>query len=64
MQTRNYTCGPAALATLLQNLGINTTEDELADLAETTEDGTTMQGLIKAAKGQRREPHWSETQHH
>ena len=50
MQTRNYTCGPAALATLLQNLGINTTEDELADLAETTEDGTTMQGLIKAAK--------------
>ncbi|QEF94545.1 peptidase C39 [Methanothermobacter sp. KEPCO-1] len=50
LQTRNYTCGPAALATLLQNLGINTTEDELADLAETTEDGTTMQGLIKAAK--------------
>ena len=50
LQTRNYTCGPAALATLLQKLGINTTEDELADLAGTTEDGTTMQGLLEAAK--------------
>jgi len=38
LQTRNYTCGPAALATLLQRLGVNTTEDELAELAGTTED--------------------------
>jgi len=50
LQTRNYTCGPAALATLLQRLGVNTTEDELAKLAGTTEDGTTMQGLVEAAR--------------
>ncbi|MGB9844132.1 MAG: cysteine peptidase family C39 domain-containing protein, partial [Methanothermobacter tenebrarum] len=50
LQTRNYTCGPAALATLLRKLGINTTEDELAALARTTEEGTTMQGLLEAAK--------------
>jgi len=50
LQTRNYTCGPAALATLLQRLGVNTTEDELAELAGTTEDGTTMQGLVEAAR--------------
>ncbi|MDI6703057.1 C39 family peptidase [Methanothermobacter sp. KEPCO 2] len=53
LQARNYTCGPAALATVLQRLGVNTTEDELADLAGTTEEGTTMQGLLEAsmAKG-------------
>ncbi|HIH61869.1 MAG TPA: C39 family peptidase [Methanobacteriales archaeon] len=50
LQTRNYTCGPAALATVFQKLGISTTEDELAELAGTTEDGTTMQGLLEAAK--------------
>jgi len=38
LQTSNYTCGPAALATLLQRLGVNTAEDELAELAGTTED--------------------------
>ncbi|MDI6841392.1 MAG: cysteine peptidase family C39 domain-containing protein [Methanothermobacter wolfeii] len=53
LQARNYTCGPAALATVLQRLGVNTTEDELAGLAGTTEEGTTMQGLLEAsmAKG-------------
>ncbi|WP_370004862.1 C39 family peptidase [Methanothermobacter sp. KEPCO 2] len=50
LQARNYTCGPAALATVLQRLGVNTTEDELAGLAGTTEDGTTMQGLLEAAR--------------
>jgi len=50
LQTRNYTCGPAALATVLQRLGVNTTEDELAELAGTTEDGTTMQGLLEASR--------------
>ena len=50
LQTRNYTCGPAALATVLQRLGVNTTEDELAGLAGTTEDGTTMQGLLEASR--------------
>ena len=50
LQTRNYTCGPAALVTVLQRLGVNTTEDELAGLAGTTEDGTTMQGLLEASR--------------
>ncbi|WP_432703681.1 C39 family peptidase [Methanothermobacter thermautotrophicus] len=50
LQASNYTCGPAALATILQRLGVNTTEDELAELAGTTEDGTTMQGLLEAAR--------------
>lgn len=50
MQSTNYTCGPAALATVLNNLGINTTESELADLAGTDESGTTMYGLVQAAQ--------------
>ncbi|MBM4240974.1 MAG: C39 family peptidase [Euryarchaeota archaeon] len=50
MQSTNHTCGPAALATVLNNLGINTTEQELATLAGTDENGTTMYGLVEAAK--------------
>lgn len=50
MQTTNYTCGPAALATVLNNMGINVTEQELATLAGTDENGTTMYGLVQAAK--------------
>ncbi|MBM4240290.1 MAG: C39 family peptidase [Euryarchaeota archaeon] len=50
MQTTNYTCGPAALATVLNNMGINATEQELANLAGTDENGTTMYGLAEAAK--------------
>jgi len=50
MQTTNYTCGPAALATVLNNMGINATEQELANLAGTDENGTTMYGLSEAVK--------------
>lgn len=50
MQSTNYTCGPAALATVLNNLGINATEQELMVLAGTDENGTTMYGLVQAAK--------------
>ncbi|MBM4240086.1 MAG: C39 family peptidase [Euryarchaeota archaeon] len=50
MQTTNYTCGPAALATVLNNIGINATEQELVTLAGTDENGTTMYGLAEAAK--------------
>jgi predicted double-glycine peptidase len=49
MQSTNYSCGPAALATVLNNLGINATEQELAILAGTDESGTTMYGLVQAA---------------
>lgn len=47
--TTIYTCGPAALATVLKNLGVNATEEELAISANTTETGTTMYGLQQAA---------------
>jgi parallel beta-helix repeat protein len=50
MATTIYTCGPAALATILKNLGIYTTEAELAQLAETDETGTSLYGLKTAAE--------------
>ena len=50
VQSRNYTCGPAALATVLQNMGINSTEEELIVLAGTDASGTTMHGLSEAAE--------------
>lgn len=50
MQSTSYNCGPAALATVLNNPGINTTEQELAVLAGTDESGTTMYGLVQAAQ--------------
>jgi len=53
LATTIYTCGPAALATVLKNLGIYTTEAELAELAGTDETGTSLYGLKIAtqAKG-------------
>lgn len=50
MQSTNYSCGPAALATVLNNLGINATEQELVILAGTDESGTTLYGLMQAAQ--------------
>jgi uncharacterized protein len=50
MQSTSYNCGPAALATVLNNLGINATEQELASLAGTDKFGTTMYGLVQAAQ--------------
>ncbi len=49
MQSTSYNCGPAALATVLQGMGISCTEYELAQIAGTDETGTTMYGLMKAA---------------
>ena len=44
-------CGPAALATVLQNyFNINVSQDQLATLAGTDESGTTMYGLVQAAQ--------------
>ncbi len=37
MATTIYTCGPAALATILKNMGIYTTEAELTQLSGTDE---------------------------
>jgi len=50
MQTTKYSCGPAALATVLQNMGFNVTEHELKVLAGTDETGTSMYGLAQAAQ--------------
>jgi len=50
MQSTEYSCGPAALATVLQNMGFNVTEQELKVLAGTDETGTSMYGLAQAAQ--------------
>ena len=50
MATTIYTCGPAALATILKMMGIFTTEAELAKIAETDETGTSLYGLKIAAQ--------------
>jgi parallel beta-helix repeat protein len=49
MATTIYTCGPAALATILKKMGIYTTEAELAKLAKTDSTGTSLLGLKNAA---------------
>ena len=49
MQSTSYNCGPAALATVLQKMGIKCNENELAQMAGTDDTGTTMYGLMKAA---------------
>src|SRR5690606_18424056 len=50
MAINEYYCGPATLATVLKNLGVNATQEELATLAGTDETGTTMYGLAQAAQ--------------
>ncbi len=49
MATTTYTCGPAALATILKSIGIYTTEAEMAKIAGTDETGTSLYGLKTAA---------------
>jgi trimeric autotransporter adhesin len=50
MQDNIWNCGPASLATVLNRLGINATQDELATLAGTDQTGTSMYGLVYASK--------------
>lgn len=50
MSSTTYNCGPATLATVLQKLNINETQDMFASLAGTDENGTTMYGLTQAAQ--------------
>ncbi|MEN4007311.1 MAG: C39 family peptidase [Methanobacteriaceae archaeon] len=51
MQSTDYSCGPAALATVLQNMGINATEGDLKVLAGTNnETGTSLYSLVRAAQ--------------
>jgi len=48
MATTIYTCGPAALATVLKNMGIFTSEAEITQLAGTDQTGTSLYGLQQA----------------
>jgi parallel beta-helix repeat protein len=50
MQNNIWNCGPASLATVLNKLGVNATQDDLASLAGTDYTGTTMAGLVYAAE--------------
>ena len=43
-------CGPAALEFVCKELGVNTDQKELARLAKTDREGTSMYGLVQAAK--------------
>ena len=45
-----FNCGPASLATVLQRFGINVSQEDLAFFAGTDLTGTTMYGLVQAAK--------------
>lgn len=50
MASTDYNCGPAALATVLNKIGVNATQKDLAKLAKTGKNGTTMYGLQQAAQ--------------
>ena len=50
MANDNYSCGPASLATALNRYGLNLSLNEVSRHTNTSEDGTTMQSLIDAAK--------------
>ena len=46
----DYSCGAASLATVLNRLGIEISLSDAKTLANTTSNGTTMEGIINAAK--------------
>ena len=50
IQSNIWNCGPASLATVMSNMGLNITDTEIADLAGTDKSGTTMYGLVHAAQ--------------
>ena len=50
IQNNIWNCGPASLATVLNNMGISVTPDELASLSGTDKSGTNMYGLAYAAQ--------------
>ncbi|MDZ4172269.1 MAG: hypothetical protein CVV28_11100 [Methanobacteriales archaeon HGW-Methanobacteriales-1] len=50
MASSVFTCGPASLVTILKKLGVNTTEEEIVNLAGTDLTGTTMYGMLQAAQ--------------
>lgn len=52
MSNTTSNCGPASLATVLQNLSINVSQDMVATIAGTDDNGTTMYGLAQAAQKQ------------
>lgn len=55
-------CGPASLREALRVYGITRTEDELAVLAKTTNDGTGARGLMRALRSVK--PDWEPVAKH
>ncbi|MDP3610480.1 MAG: cysteine peptidase family C39 domain-containing protein, partial [Rubrivivax sp.] len=49
MADTSYNCGPAALATVIKNLGFNVTLDELSDPSEITQNGISIYDMIQLA---------------
>lgn len=50
IQTSNYTCGPASLATCLKTLGVQAKEEDLAVEANTSKAGTLLAYLARVAR--------------
>ncbi len=50
MATSIITCGPASLETVMEWMGVNATEQQITNLAGTTQNGTTMYGLLLATQ--------------
>ena len=50
VQSTSYTCGPACLLAACAYFGVPATEEELTELAGTTEDGTPPDALANAAR--------------
>ena len=48
IQSNIWNCGPASLATVMNTMGINATQEELASLSGTDKSGTTMYGIVQA----------------
>jgi hypothetical protein len=58
MQTSPASCSPAAAATLLRAHGINASEQEMALLCLTSDDGTPMHGLYRGLKIKTKDSPW------
>ena len=49
-QSKTYTCGPAIMQSILASYGIDSRENQLSKLMNTTKNGTNFSGFIKIAE--------------
>jgi predicted double-glycine peptidase len=47
---KNYSCGPACLKAVFDYWGVAVSESEIADIAGTSRNGTSIDGLVKASR--------------